>query len=229
MSHISDNIKQIKETILSAEKRSEGRSADVLLVAVTKTRSPEEINRAIEAGITDIGENRVQEIIDKYEKVASVRWHMIGHLQTNKVKYIIDKVCLIHSVDSLRLAEEIDRRAGEHGITMDILVQVNAAGEESKFGLGIKEADQLAKEILDQCPNLRIRGLMSIVPFEDDPESVRIYFRMVNDLFEAMKERNHPRLDLKWLSMGMSNDYMVAIEEGSNLVRIGTAIFGERE
>lgn len=229
MSHISDNIKQIKETILSAEKRSEGRSADVLLVAVTKTRSPEEINRAIEAGITDIGENRVQEIVDKYEKVASVRWHMIGHLQTNKVKYIIDKVCLIHSVDSLRLAKEIDRRAGEHGIAMDVLVQVNAAGEESKFGLGIKEADQLASEILDQCPNLSIRGLMSIVPFEDDPESVRIYFRMVNELFEAMKERNHPRLDPKWLSMGMSNDYMVAIEEGSNLVRIGTAIFGERE
>lgn len=218
MSYISDNIKLIKESI----------TEDVLLVAVTKTRSPEEINHAIEAGITDIGENRVQEIIDKYDKVASVRWHMIGHLQTNKVKYIIDKVCLIHSVDSLKLAKEIDRRAGEQGIAMDILVQVNAAGEESKFGLGMKEADQLASEILDQCPNLRVRGLMSIVPFEDDPESVRVYFQMVKELFETLKKRNHPRLDLKWLSMGMSNDYKVAIEEGSNLVRIGTAIFGER-
>jgi hypothetical protein len=218
MTNISDNIKQIKETI----------TEDVLLVAVTKTRSPEEINRAIEAGITDIGENRVQEIIDKYDKVASVRWHMIGHLQTNKVKYIIDKICLIHSVDSLKLAKEIDRRASECGIAMDILVQVNAAGEESKFGLGMKEADQLAWEILDQCPNLRVRGLMSIVPFEDDPESVRVYFQMVKELFETLKKRNHPRLDLKWLSMGMSNDYTVAIEEGSNLVRIGTAIFGER-
>ncbi|PKM85182.1 MAG: YggS family pyridoxal phosphate-dependent enzyme [Firmicutes bacterium HGW-Firmicutes-11] len=228
MSHIADNIREIKEIIKSAEQRSEGRSSDVLLVAVTKTRSAEEINRAIEAGITDIGENRVQEITEKHDKVAPVRWHMIGHLQTNKVKYIIDKVCMIHSVDSLKLAAEIDRRAGEHGITMDILVQVNAAGEESKFGLGTQEARQLAADILDQCPNLRIRGLMSIVPFEDDPEMVRIYFRMVRELFETLKETSHPRLDLKWLSMGMSNDYKVAIEEGSNLVRIGTAIFGER-
>ena len=195
---------------------------------MTKTRSAEEINSAIEAGITDIGENKVQEILDKYDKVKNVRWHMIGHLQTNKVKYIIDKVDLIHSVDSLHLAEEINRRAYAIQKTMDILVQVNPAEEESKFGVETMETLPLVEQILSRCSNIRIRGLMTIAPFLSDPEEVRIYFRQVRGLYESLTTMKHERLHVEYLSMGMSHDYEVAITEGSNLIRVGTAIFGER-
>ena len=153
---------------------------------------------------------------------------MIGHLQTNKVKYIIDKVSLIHSVDSLHLAEEIDRRAGAIGRTMDILIQVNAAMEESKFGIPAEETGQMIESILDNCKNIRIRGLMSIAPFAEDSEEIRIYFRQVKELYDKYAGFSHERADFTYLSMGMSNDYEVAIEEGSNLIRVGTAIFGHR-
>lgn len=228
MGTIKENIQAInknKDDIAGKSGRKEG---DVLLVAVTKTRSAEEINEAIEAGITDIGENKVQEIMDKYDAVSPVRWHMIGHLQTNKVKYIIDKVSMIHSVDSFKLAEEIDRRAGRYGNTMDILVQVNAAREESKFGITTGETGKLIQDILEHCPNIKIRGLMCIAPFEDNPEDVRIYFREVKALYDKYALLSHPRLDFQYLSMGMSHDYEAAILEGSNLIRVGTAIFGER-
>jgi pyridoxal phosphate enzyme (YggS family) len=206
-----------------------GRNPDeLLLIAVTKTRTPEEINLAIDSGITDIGENKVQEIIDKYEKVKPVRWHMIGHLQTNKVKYIIDKVSLIHSVDSTKLALEINKRAAQHDKMMDILVQINAAEEESKFGIRTEETGQMIRKILDSCPNVRIRGLMSIAPFEEDPEKVRSYFTEMDKLYREYGAIEHERIDFQYLSMGMSNDYPVAIEEGANAVRVGTSIFGER-
>jgi len=202
----------------------------VLLCAVTKTRSADEINMAIEAGITDIGENKVQEIIDKYPHVNNVRWHMIGHLQTNKVKQIIDKVDLIHSVDSLRLAEEIDKRAGQHGKPMNILIQVNPAMEESKFGIAGEDTGNLIKEILDKCPNVIIKGLMCMAPYFDDSEDTAVYFAAVKGLYDKYSgEINHERLDFTFLSMGMSHDFEVAIREGANLIRIGTAIFGERE
>jgi pyridoxal phosphate enzyme (YggS family) len=200
----------------------------VQLIAVTKTHSPMEINVAIDNGVTDIGENKVQEILDKYDSVKPVRWHMIGHLQTNKVKYIIDKVCLIHSVDSLKLAKEIDKRAEQHNITMDILIQVNSAEDENKFGISTDETGRMIRDILDQCPNIRIRGLMCIAPFAEDPEDVRPFFAEVKKQYDEFSRIRNDRLDFKYLSMGMSHDFMAAQEEGSNMVRVGTAIFGSR-
>ncbi|MGI6748680.1 MAG: YggS family pyridoxal phosphate-dependent enzyme [Anaerovoracaceae bacterium] len=228
MDIIRQNIEHINRKKDEITIRTGREPGEVLLVAVTKTRTAEEINAAIDAGITDIGENKVQEIISKYEKVKPVRWHMIGHLQTNKVKYIIDKVYLIHSVDSMKLALEIDKRAAQFGIFMDILIQVNAAKEDSKFGINSEETGDFIKDILENCKNIRIRGLMCIAPFKDDPEDVRVYFREVKELYVRYSGINHPRLDFKYLSMGMSHDYEIAIMEGSNLIRIGTAIFGER-
>jgi pyridoxal phosphate enzyme (YggS family) len=228
MGMIKENIDAINQNKDEITVKAGRKPGDVLLVAVTKTRSAEEINEAIDAGITDIGENKVQEIMDKYDAVKPVRWHMIGHLQTNKVKYIIDKVAMIHSVDSFRLAEEIDKRAEQNGATMDILVQVNTAEEESKFGITSEETGKLIEDILEQCPNIRIKGLMCIAPFEDDPEDVRIFFRETKELYDKYAAHTHPRLEFQYLSMGMSHDYEAAIQEGSNLIRVGTAIFGER-
>ena len=226
---IRDNIEYINHLKDEAARKSGRTGDDVLLVAVTKLHDADEINEAIDCGITDIGENKVQEILNKYEKVKPVRWHLIGHLQTNKVKYIIDKVAMIHSVESLHLAQEIDKRAAQHGVTMDILIQVNSAEEESKFGISVEETEQMIRDILDNCPNVRIRGLMCITPYEDDPENAAIYFREVKELFDRYKRIEHPNLDFKYLSMGMSNDFQVAIHEGSNLIRVGTAIFGMRD
>ena len=229
MGKIRENIDRINAEKAKFAETVGKTENDVLLVAVTKTRTAEEINEAIDAGITDIGENKVQEVVDKFDHVKPVRWHLIGHLQTNKVKYIIDKVCMIHSVDSMKLAQEIDKRAGQHGLTMDILIQVNAAQEESKFGITTDDTKQLILDILEQCPNVRIRGLMHIAPFAEDPNDVRIYFRQVKELYEECGTIEHPHLDFKYLSMGMSHDFGVAIEEGSNLIRVGTSIFGERD
>lgn len=226
---IEANIKHICELKDKAAERSGRKGEDVLLVAVTKLHSTDEINEAIDCGITDIGENKVQEIMDKYDRVKPVRWHLIGHLQTNKVKYIIDKVCMIHSVDSLHLAREIDKRSAQHGVSMDILIQVNSAMEESKFGITTGETGQMINDILEQCPNVRIRGLMCIAPYEDDPEDARVYFAEVKKLYDEYGKIKHPNLDFKYLSMGMSNDFEVAIEEGSNLIRVGTSIFGARD
>ena len=229
MGKIRENIDRINAEKAKYAAAIGKKEEDVLLVAVTKTRTADEINEAIDAGITDIGENKVQEVVDKFDRVKPVRWHLIGHLQTNKVKYIIDKVCMIHSVDSMKLAKEIDKRAGQHGLTMDILIQVNAAQEESKFGITTDDTKQLILDILEQCPNVRIRGLMHIAPAADDPNEVREYFTQVKDLYEECGKIEHPHLDFKYLSMGMSHDFGVAIEEGSNLIRVGTSIFGERD
>ena len=229
MAMIAENIEEIQREKAQAAQRCGRNPEDILLIAVTKTRSAEEINEAVRAGITDIGENKVQEILDKYDKVLPVNWHMIGHLQTNKVKYIIDKVSLIHSVDSFRLAEEIDRRAAQHGRTMDILVQVNAAGDEAKFGVEPDDAESLISEILESCENVRIRGLMTVAPYAENPEEVRPHFRRMRSLYDRIAaEIRHPRLDFQYLSMGMSNDRIIAVEEGSTAIRVGTAIFGAR-
>ena len=226
---IKENIAHINSLKEEAAKRS-GRSGDnVLLVAVTKLHDVDEINEAIDCGITDIGENKVQEIMNKYDGVKPVRWHLIGHLQTNKVKYIIDKVCMIHSVDSLKLAEEIDKRAAQHGLTMDILIQVNSAMEESKFGITTEETGAMIESILENCPNIRIRGLMCIAPFEDNPDDAREYFAEVKKLYDKYGRLDNPRIDFKYLSIGMSNYFEVAIEEVSTLIRVGTSIFGVRD
>lgn len=219
---IKDNISYISELKNAAAKRSGRMGEEVLLIAVTKLHSAEEINQAIDAGITDIGENKVQEILDKYESVKPVRWHLIGHLQTNKVKYIIDKVDLIHSVDSIRLAQEIEKRAGNADRIMDILVQVNSAEEKSKFGVGVDDVEALIEEIKTSCPHIRVKGLMCIAPLEEDPEDARPFFRAVKEIFDRHE-------DFTMLSMGMSNDFQVAIEEGSTAIRVGTAIFGNRD
>lgn len=228
MGTIAENIRFIENEKAEAALRSGRKPEDVVLCAVTKNHTADEINEAIAAGVTDIGENRVQEILEKYENVGDVRWHMIGHLQTNKVKYIIDKVCMIHSVDSLRLAEEIDKRAKQHGLLMDILVEVNAAEDDAKFGVDVESAEMLVTDILSKCENIRIRGLMTIAPFEDDPEDVRPYFICMKELYDRLSKIDHPSLDFKVLSMGMSNDRVVAVEEGSTMIRVGTAIFGAR-
>ena len=226
---IQTNIEYIQELKGKAAIKSGRNPEDVLLIAVTKLHGPDEMNEAIDAGITDIGENKVQEIMDKYDRVKPVRWHLIGHLQTNKVKYIIDKVCMIHSVDSFKLAKEIDKRAAQHGLVMDILVQVNSAEEESKFGITTAETDQLIADIAEQCPNIRIKGLMCIAPFEDNPEDVREYFAEVKTIYDKYVNVKTERLDFQYLSMGMTHDFEVAIEEGSNMIRVGTAIFGYRD
>ena len=229
MGTIEENIESIQKEKAEAAERAGRNPEDILLCAVTKTHTAEQINEAIRAGVTDIGENKVQEILDKYDKVLPVRWHMIGHLQTNKVKYIIDKVCLIHSVDSFRLAEEINRRAAQHGIVMDILVQVNAACDEAKFGVDMDAAEILVREILENCSSIRVRGLMTIAPYAENPEEIRPYFHQMRQLYDRLaRDISHPSMDFKYLSMGMSNDRVVAVEEGSTVIRVGTAIFGAR-
>jgi len=229
MEDIKKNLETVRAQISEAAE-SVGRDGDdVILVAVSKTRTPEEINTAIDAGTTDIGENKVQEIMEKYDDIKPVRWHLIGHLQTNKVKYIIDKVDMIHSVDSIKLAKEIDKRAKAAGKTMDILVQINPAEEESKFGVTIEGAGDLVREILENCENIRIRGLMSVAPIAEDPRDVKPLFDGVKAKYDELAQIDDPKLDFKYLSMGMSHDFAVAIEAGSNLVRVGSAIFGERD
>ena len=225
-------IKENLDKIIDMKNRAAldaGRTPqDILLCAVTKTRSSDEINEAIRCGVTDIGENKVQEIVDKYDKILPVKWHLIGHLQTNKVKYIIDKIDMIHSCDSFRLAEEIDKRCAKAGRSMDVLIQVNIAGEEQKFGVSKLEAEDLIHKILDNCPNIKIKGLMFIAPFAEDPESISKYFAEVKKLYDELGKTEHINCDFNYLSMGMSGDFPVAIREGSNLIRVGTAIFGER-
>ena len=229
MKSIEENLIAIKENIDRVAKASGRGAGEVLLCTVTKTRTAEKINEAIRSGVTDIGENKVQEILDKYDFVEPCRWHLIGHLQTNKVKYIVDKVFMIHSVDSIRLAEEINRRCLNIGKTMNILIQVNSAMEDTKFGIPPEETASLIGEILEKCNNIVIKGLMVIGPFADEPEDVREYFKEGKELYDKYGKIQHDNLDFQFLSMGMSNDYQVAIEEGSNIVRIGTAIFGERD
>ena len=222
---IKDNILDIRNRIEAACNRVGRNPEDVLLVGVTKLHHPREINEAISSGITDIGENKVQEIIEKYDSVDPVKWHLIGHLQTNKVKYIIDKVDLIHSVDSLKLAKEIEKRASGIDREIDILIQVNPAEEESKFGISIEEVHDLIRDIKDQCPHIKIKGFMCIAPFFDEAEDARAIFAQMKSLYDEYAKEN----DFRYLSMGMSHDFEVAIEEGANLIRVGTAIFGDRD
>ena len=225
---IKDNIYEIRGRIEEAALRSGRDPSDICLITVSKTRSAEEIDIAAGCGITDIGENKVQEILAKKPYVSSdIRWHLIGHLQTNKVKSVIDKVDVIHSVDSIHLAEEIDKRAAQAGIIKDVLLQVNVAEEPQKFGFSMGDAKIAAADILRQFEHVKIRGLMQIAPYAEDPEDVRIYFRQLHDLYLRLKESTLPDADM--LSMGMSGDFEIAVEEGATHIRVGTAIFGERD
>lgn len=227
---ISANMKHVQERIDAACAKSGRDTKEVTLIAVSKTKPVEALMEAYEAGARDFGENKVQELLDKIPQMPSdIRWHMIGHLQRNKVKYIIDKVCLIHSVDSLRLAEEISKEALKHGITANILIEVNVAAEESKFGVSVEEAEALVSDIA-KLPGICIKGLMTIAPFVDNEEENREYFRKLKQLsVDIMRKNIDNRIMDKELSMGMTGDYKVAVEEGATYVRVGTGIFGERD
>ena len=226
---IRERLEKVQNSISEAVKASGRDEKDVTLIAVSKTKPVEMIKEVYDAGIRDFGENKVQEIIDKYPKLPSdIRWHLIGHLQTNKVKYIIDKVCMIHSVDSLKLAQEISRQAIKHNVTADILIEVNVAGEDTKFGVKPEDTLSLCEEI-STLANVRIRGLMTVAPFVDDPEENRAVFCTLRQLLVDIDAKNIDNVCMDCLSMGMSNDYTVAIEEGATFVRVGTSIFGQRD
>jgi len=227
MEKIRQNIERVKEKVENAKIRA-GRNDDVTIIAVTKTVPPQRINEAIEAGILDIGENRVQELLSKYESISkNAKIHLIGHLQRNKFKYILGKTALIHSVDSERLLEHIDNLSKNNGIVTDILLQLNISGEESKYGLTTAQLDYIINKI-ERYENIRVRGLMTIAPFYEDKEKTRPVFQQMYEIFCNLKEKNVKNVKMEYLSMGMSNDFEVAVEEGSNMIRIGTAIFGSR-
>jgi PLP dependent protein len=224
---IKENIEGVRALIEAAALRSGRQPGDVTLLAATKNRTPEEVRCAVEAGIRVAGENRVQEMLVKAPQVAGeVEWHFIGHLQRNKARQVVGAVALIHSVDSVRLAEEIDRRAGQAGVVQAVLLQVSLAGEESKAGF---EPEGLVAVVdsLEGLGNIEVRGLSTIAPFAGDPEEVRPIFRRLAGLGREL-EVARQGFECRELSMGMTNDYEVAVEEGSTCVRIGTAIFGPR-
>lgn len=225
---IRENLEEVEKKIQAACERA-GRSRDeVTLIAVSKTKPVSMLMEAYDSGIREFGENKVQEMMDKYDQMPSdIHWHMIGHLQRNKVKYLMGKSWLIHSVDSYRLAEEISQQSVKHNVTTDILIEVNIAGEETKFGTSREEAIQLV-EAAAALPNIHICGLMTIAPFVDDPEDNRKYFRKIKELSVDIEQKNIDNVDMRILSMGMTGDYEVAIEEGATMVRVGTGIFGER-
>lgn len=225
---IQENINVVKEHIAKACSRGNRNLTEVNLIAVSKTKPVSMLQEAYDAGMRDFGENKVQEILDKYNVLPTdIRWHMIGHLQRNKVKYIIDKVALIHSVDSLRLAEEINKEAGKHNRIMPVLLEVNIANEESKFGVSPQNLEALIREI-SALPNVSIKGLMTVAPFVDNPEDNREFFKLMKQLSVDIMQKNIDNVSMDILSMGMTGDYEVAVEEGSNFVRVGTGIFGER-
>jgi len=247
---IKENLDLVEERILAACDRAKRSRAEVTLIAVSKTKPNEMLQEAYDLGIRNFGENKVQELVDKYDSLngtfkENVNWHMIGHLQRNKVKYIIDKVALIHSVDSVRLAEQIEKEAAKKNIVCDILIEVNIALEASKFGVHPDDVLALIQQII-AFPHIRIRGLMTVAPYVENPEKNREYFKKMRQLYVDIKSKNIDNIyersilednaiqsgklldKFDILSMGMTNDYEVAIEEGATMVRIGTGIFGER-
>ncbi len=228
MSELVSNLKHVRENIAAAMTRSGRNTKDVTLIAVSKTKPVSMLQEAYMEGCRDFGENKVQEILEKYDSMPQdTRFHMIGHLQRNKVKYIIDKVVMIHSVDSVRLAEEISKEAVKKQVEMDILIEVNVAGEETKFGISGEEVIALVREIA-KLPSIHIRGLMTIAPFVQDPEENRGYFAKLRQLAVDIMHQNIDNVKVDVLSMGMTGDYQVAIEEGATCVRVGTGIFGGR-
>ena len=225
---ICENLKEVEAKIEAACKRAGRDRSEVTLIAVSKTKPVEMLQEVYDTGVRDFGENKVQEMMDKYEVMPKdIHWHMIGHLQRNKVKYLMGKAALIHSVDSLRLAEEISAQSVKHEVTTDILIEVNIAGEETKFGTDREEAIALV-EAAAKLPNIHICGLMTIAPFVENSEDNRKYFQQIRQLSVDIKEKNIDNVDMRILSMGMTGDYEVAIEEGATMVRVGTGIFGAR-
>lgn len=228
MSSISENIQAIRKDIEDICRQKNIDPKDITLIAVTKTIDVARIKDAIDAEISHVGENKVQEILDKYDAIKDIaNIHLIGHLQSNKVKYIIDKVKLIHSVDSTKLMDEIDKRAKKSGVIADILIQVNVANEDTKFGIDIGEVENYV-EYASRLENIRVKGLMTIAPFFEDVEKTRPIFRALKEKFDELSSKQYSNVEMKYLSMGMTNDYKIALEEGSNMIRVGTGIFGKR-
>lgn len=225
---LSENLKRVEKRIQAACNRAGRDRSEVTLIAVSKTKPVEMLQEIYNEGICDFGENKVQELTEKYEVMPQdINWHMIGHLQRNKVKYIIDKVKLIHSVDSVRLAQAIEQEAAKKDVVADILIEVNVAEEESKFGLKVDEVLPLIQEI-STFSHIRIKGLMTIAPYVENPEENRVVFSRLKKLSVDIADKNIDNVSVGILSMGMTNDYEVAIEEGATIVRVGTGIFGER-
>lgn len=226
---IRENLKAVQTEIQAACNRAGRDPSQVTLIAVSKTKPVSAIQEAYDAGVRDFGENKVQELMDKQPQLpADIRWHMIGHLQRNKVKYIIGKVALIHSVDSLRLAEEISRESRNKGVETDILIEVNVSGEESKYGISPMEASALIEKIAI-LPCIHVKGLMTIAPYTEFPEKNRPYFDELAQLSVDITEKNIDNVSMNVLSMGMTGDYSIALEEGATYIRVGTGIFGERD
>jgi pyridoxal phosphate enzyme (YggS family) len=225
---VADNIKKLHARIAETCARSGRNPAEIELVAVTKRVDMARIEQAVESGVRILGENKVQEAWQKYRQSAlNVRWHMIGHLQTNKVKRVLQFADMIQSVDSLRLAQEIDLQAQRLAKTVDILIQVNTSGESSKFGLSPDDTDRTIGAI-SELPNVRIRGMMTIATFTSDKSLVRSCFRSLREIRDKIAQKNYSRVDMRELSMGMTDDFEFAIEEGGTILRIGRLIFGER-
>ncbi|WP_346708351.1 YggS family pyridoxal phosphate-dependent enzyme [Massilistercora timonensis] len=225
---LQNNLIQVEQNIEEACRRAGRDRSEVTLIAVSKTKPVETLQEAYDLGVRVFGENKVQEMADKYEVLPKdIRWHLIGHLQRNKVKYIIDKAVLIHSVDSLRLAQTIEKEAKKHNLTAHILIEVNVAREESKFGIFPEDLEALVDEIA-KLPHIQVDGLMTIAPFVPDPEENRPVFRELRKLSVDISAKKVDNVNMSVLSMGMTNDYQVAIEEGATMVRVGTGIFGAR-
>ena len=226
MEIIKKNLEIINEKIKKAALKTNRNPEEIKLVAVTKTATIEQTKEAISAGVKIIGENKVQEAKEKYQILsADIEWHLVGHLQTNKVKYAIEIFDLIHSVDSIKLAKEIDKRSLQFGMITNVLVEVNVSGEETKYGIKPEEVKLFLKEI-SEYSRIRVRGLMTIAPMAEDTEEVRPYFRKLRELFKEIKIKSIKNIKMDYLSMGMTEDFEVAIEEGANMVRIGRGIFG---
>ena len=225
---LTDRLKKVEENIQKACEKAGRKREDITLIAVSKTKPVPMLQEVYDAGIREFGENKVQEMCDKIEVLPNdIHWHMIGHLQTNKIKYIIGKTTLIHSVDSLHLAQEISKQAVKNQVECDILIEVNIANEETKFGINAADTIQLVRDIA-AFPNIHIKGLMTIAPFVENAEDNRLYFRQIRQLSVDIMKENIDNVSMDVLSMGMTGDYIVAIEEGATMVRVGTGIFGER-
>ena len=225
---IRENLEHVKANIKRACEGSGRKEEDVTLIAVSKTKPLPMLMDAYECGCRDFGENKVQELVDKLEQMPKdIRWHMIGHLQRNKVKYIVDKVYMIHSVDSLRLAEEISKEAVKKGVTVSVLIEINVAQEESKFGTTCEEAYRLVEEA-SKLPNIIIKGLMTIAPYVENAEENKQYFEKLRQIYVDINRKNIDNVYMTELSMGMTGDYETAIAEGATYIRVGTGIFGER-
>ena len=225
---LKENLSKVESDIRMACKKCGRDRSEITLIAVSKTKPVNMLQEIYDERVRDFGENKAQEICEKYGQLPDdIRWHMIGHMQRNKVKSVIDKVCLIHSMDTYRLAEEINIQAKKHRLVMPVLLQVNISGEQSKSGVAREDALLLAEEV-SRLENLRIEGLMTIAPFVENPEDNRIYFREMKQLAVDIERKNLDNVSMEVLSMGMTGDYMVAIEEGATMIRVGTGIFGER-